>query len=278
MADEAFLSRSYDAFAEVEEEYKELLDQSLSPRGPSMLYEVAAQLWLEPGADALDVGCGEGRHTLELAQRFGWKIRGLDPVQRHIDIARNDLADRAQAHPELEDAVSFDLGRTEALPVPDASMSLIWCRDVLVHVNALPTAFAEFRRALVPGGRALIYQMFCTDRIEPREAAWLLPTMGCVEQNMRPDYAEAAMRTAGLQIDECHVLGTEWGQYGEEHSGKGSRNLLHAARLLSDPDRYIQRFGDDNYQIALGDCLWHIYRLIGKLSDRVYVLSRPTDS
>lgn len=27
----------------------------------------------------------------------------------------------------------------------------------------------------------------------------------------------------------------------------------------------------------LGDCLWHIYRMIGKLSGRVYMLSAPDD-
>jgi len=118
-----------------------------------------------------------------------------------------------------------------------------------------------------------VYQMFTTDRLEPREAAWLLPTMGCVPANMRPEYTEAAIRAAGLQIDSCVVLGTEWGEYGQERTGKGGRKLLHFARLLRDPDRYVQQYGPENYDIALGDCLWHIYRLIGKLSDRVYLLS-----
>jgi hypothetical protein len=28
----------------------------------------------------------------------------------------------------------------------------------------------------------------------------------------------------------------------------------------------ISQFGRDNYDIMLGDCLWHVYRLIGKLT------------
>jgi SAM-dependent methyltransferase len=275
MADEAFLSRSYDAFAVVEEEFKATLDRSLDPRGPDLFYEVAGGLGLAPGASALDVGCGEGRHSLGLAQRFGWRVRGVDPVRRHIDLAEEDLAGRVQGDPALADAVSFALGTAEALPSPAAATDLIWCRDVLVHVDDLAAVFAEFRRVLVPGGRVLVYQMFCTDRMEPNEAAWLLPTMGCVPANMDPENAETAMRQAGLRIDQRIVLGTEWGQWGQEHSGKGGRNLLHAARLLHDPDRYISRFSRDNYDIALGDCLWHVYRLIGKLSDRIYLLSKP---
>lgn len=37
----------------------------------------------------------------------------------------------------------------------------------------------------------------------------------------------------------------------------------------------MTRFGKQNYDIKLGDCLWHIYRMIGKLSSRVYLLSAP---
>lgn len=37
---------------------------------------------------ALDVGCGTGKHTLELAER-GWKAVGIDNVQRALGKARN---------------------------------------------------------------------------------------------------------------------------------------------------------------------------------------------
>jgi hypothetical protein len=73
------------------------------------------------------------------------------------------------------------------------------------------------------------------------------------------------------------VLGSEWGEYYHEHVPERGRHLLHAARLRRDPERYIGRFGKQNYDIKLGDCLWHIYRMIGKLSSRVYLLSAPAD-
>ena len=63
---------------------------------------------------------------------------------------------------------------------------------------------------------------------------------------------------------------------GEYYHEQGrSRHLLHAARLLRDPGRYIDRFGRESYDIKLGDWLWHVYRMIGKLSSRICLLSAP---
>ena len=273
MVSNAFLSQSYDAFGRIEEQFNEDLDQTLSPRGPEMLYELVAELSLPSGAYVLDVGCGEGSHTIELAKRFHLNVRGVDPVPRHIEIATRSLAEEAATDRGLANTVVFELGTAEKLPVPAAAIDMVWCRDVLTHVDDLAAVYAEIRRVLKPGGHALVYQMSTTDRLEPREAAWLFPTMGCVPENMEPAYAEAAIGAAGLQIDRCLVLGSEWGEYAQERTGKGGRKLLRAARITRDPDRFIQEFGQANYDIALGDCLWHVYRLIGKLSDRVYLLS-----
>jgi hypothetical protein len=93
--------------------------------------------------------------------------------------------------------------------------------------------------------------------------------------SMRPENTEAAIDAAGLRVDRCVVLSTQWGEHAQEHARHPGRHLLHAARLIRDPDRYITRFGQANYDIKLGDCLWHVYRMIGKLSSRVYLLSAP---
>jgi ubiquinone/menaquinone biosynthesis C-methylase UbiE len=276
MASSPALSLSqHDSFELIEEELNDALDQSLHPRGPDMLYDLVGELGLGAGATALDVGCSEGRHTFELARRFGLRVLGVDPVERHIDTALRELGEQASSTVGLGNVVRFALGSAEALPAKDASTDLVWCRDVLCMVEDLEGAYGEFRRVLKPGGRALVYQMFATDSLEPREAAFLLPTMGCVPASMTPETTERAIRAAGLGIEQHIVLGPEWGEFGQEQTGKPARKLLHAGRLLRDRDRFVRHYGQENYDIALGDCLWHVYRLIGKLSDRVYVLSAP---
>jgi cyclopropane fatty-acyl-phospholipid synthase-like methyltransferase len=71
MSEEFELEKDYDAFERVEDSFLRALDVSLEPRGPDLLYDLVAGLSLRPGACVIDVGCGEGRHTLTLAERFG---------------------------------------------------------------------------------------------------------------------------------------------------------------------------------------------------------------
>jgi ubiquinone/menaquinone biosynthesis C-methylase UbiE len=275
MAADASAADDHGSYDMVEEQFQDAMDVSLNPAGPDMLYDLAAGLGLAAGAAALDVGCGVGRHTIRLAHRLGLTVRGVDPDPESLALARQTLESASQDHPDLRRLASFRPGTAQDLPAADGSIDLIWCRDVLCLVTQLGPAYAEFRRVLRPGGRAIIYQMFSTARLQPAEAAWLLPVMGCAEPSMRPEVTEAAINDAGLRVDQRIDVGSQWGEYGQEQSGEVGRDLLHAARLLRDPARYVGQFGQANYDIALGDCLWHIYRMIGKLSGRIYLLTAP---
>lgn len=152
------LEQAHGVFPQVEGESLAALEESLEKRGPGLLFDLVAGLGLVPGAAALDVGCGEGEHALTLASRFGFAVTGIDPVSRHIEAARAAAAGKG---------LVFECGRAEVIPVGAASMHLVWCRDVLVHVAELGRAYAEFRRVLRPGGRALVYQMFGSELLEP---------------------------------------------------------------------------------------------------------------
>lgn len=274
LADRSSFDWSYDVYPRIEERFLEALDDSLGPRGPEVLYEMVGRLGLPAGAAVADVGCGEGRHTVPLAQRFGFDVVGVDPVQRHLDLGNLALAAAAERDPWLRDRVRFASGSVEALPVEDASLDLVWFRDVLEHVEHLDRAFSEIRRVLRGGGRALVYSMFRGDGPPPADVEWLWRTFANAPDSQDPATVEAAMTGAGLRIEERIVLGSEWGEFAEEHAGAATRRLLHAARMLRGRARYVELFGEAAYDIMLCDCLWHVYRMLGKLQGRVYLLSK----
>jgi SAM-dependent methyltransferase len=270
---------SYDNYPRIEEAFQAALDESLNPRGPDVLYEIVGGLGLPEGASVLDLGCGEGRHSIALAERFGFSVRGVDPVPRHIELSNERLEEAAKGKPDLRQLVSFAPGFAEALPVEDASVDLIWCREVLVLVEELDLAFRECRRVLRPGGRMLIHDTFQADRLEPGDTnsfgadpERIEATFGAAGLGADAQRVEAAFGAAGFEVEDRIELSSEWGEFGQEQTGAAGRRLLHAARLLRDPERYIEQFGQAAYDIMLGDCFWHVYRMIGKLSGRAYLL------
>ncbi len=261
----------YDDYPRIEEAFGALADVSLDPRGPGMLLQIVRELDLPPDSVALDVGCGEGRHAVRLAMHFGFEVLGIDPVQRHLDLAREARRDEVE---EISSRLSFSRGTATDLPVADASVDLVWCRDVLAHVADLDRAYAEFARVLRPGGRAVIYQLVRTPLLTADEAHSLFPVMGVVPSSMEPSVTDAALVQSGLVVDADLDVGSEWGEHSEEESRSRSQVLLRVARLKREPDRYRAAFGDAAYDVMLGDSLWQVYPLLGKLSGRILVLTR----
>jgi hypothetical protein len=95
-------------------------------------------------------------------------------------------------------------GTAESLPVDDASVDLISCRDVLAAPHG---AYAEFQRVRRPGGRVLVYQMFATGPLHPAEAEPLFRALGVVAAGADPDRTDQAIADAGFTVDAMIELG-----------------------------------------------------------------------
>lgn len=91
-----------------------------------------------PGARVLDVGCGAGQTLISAAA--GRCATGVD-----VDLAALALGR------SLTGNVAFACATGEALPFPAASFDLVISRVALPYMH-VPTALAEFRRVLRPGG------------------------------------------------------------------------------------------------------------------------------
>lgn len=106
------------------------------------------------GDRVLDVGCGSGVVTREIARRVGSPglAVGLDPSPALLAAAR-ELAEKAG----FGDRMEFREGDARRLPIPDRSFDVVVCVTVLSHVPKGEAAIPEFVRVLRPGGRLGVF-------------------------------------------------------------------------------------------------------------------------
>lgn len=101
---------------------------------------------LHPGQDLLDVGCGPGTITVDLARIVApGKVLGLDIADPPLNEAR-DLAARAEV------AVDFAVGDVYELQLADNSVDVVHAHQMLQHLTDPVAALREMARVCRPGG------------------------------------------------------------------------------------------------------------------------------
>jgi 2-polyprenyl-6-hydroxyphenyl methylase/3-demethylubiquinone-9 3-methyltransferase len=106
------------------------------------------ELCLAPvGLRVLDIGCGGGLLAEEFA-RLGFRVVGVDPSEESLAAARTHAASQGLA-------IGYQCARGEALPFADDSFDVVYCCDVLEHVNDVGEVIAEIARVLKPRGTFL---------------------------------------------------------------------------------------------------------------------------
>ena len=109
-----------------------------------------------PQARVLEVGCGPGLLSIELARAHGLEVTGLDLDPAMVDRAR---ANAAGAEFHAGSPPTFVVGDVAALPFDDASFDLVVSTFSMHHWSDRPAGLREIARVLRPGGRALIWDL-----------------------------------------------------------------------------------------------------------------------
>lgn len=102
---------------------------------------------LKAGMRILDIGCGPGTITLDLAAIVApGTVIGLENVEAPL------LAARAEAAARSDTSTVFQLGDALKLPFDDASFDVVHAHQVLQHLTDPVTALREMYRVCKPGG------------------------------------------------------------------------------------------------------------------------------
>ncbi|HTC28124.1 class I SAM-dependent methyltransferase [Dyella sp.] len=104
---------------------------------------------LPQGGSLLDVGCGQGKSFRLLRDAFQpIRTLGLDADPHSIDLSRAEAA---------REGVNVELFTADCaqIPLPDASVDIVFCHQTFHHLVEQDRALAEFWRVLKPGGLLL---------------------------------------------------------------------------------------------------------------------------
>lgn len=127
---------------------------------------------LSPGLDLLDVGCGPGTITIDLARRVApGRVVGIDAAAKVVADADTERTRQGV------DNVSFTVGDCYALDADDASFDVVHAHQVLQHLTDPVRALREMWRVLRPGGtlgvRDSDYGSFAWSPRNPQLDRWL---------------------------------------------------------------------------------------------------------
>lgn len=148
----------------------------------------------------VDVGCGWGGSLRKLNERFRpERLVGFDIAPKMVDASVREAAGLRTAS---GGAVEVVRASSAALPLPEASVDLLFCHQTFHHLVDQDAAIAEFFRVLKPGGTLLFAES--TRRYIHSWIIRLLFRHPMDVQKTAPEYL-ALVRAAGFMVPDAQV-------------------------------------------------------------------------
>ncbi len=113
----------------------------------------------------LDIGCGPGGPTMELARISGGFVIGLDKHQPYLDVLEDKI--EKAGFSERMQAVN---GSLFAMDFPEESFDIIWSEGS-IYLIGFETGLKEWRRFIKPRGFCVVHEMTWLKPDPPREIA-----------------------------------------------------------------------------------------------------------
>lgn len=178
----------------------DVLSQSITEEEVDRFVEEAS---LRPTDHILDLCCGQGRHSLELARREFRHVQGIDQSEYLIDVAR----EMAQSE---EVDVSFDVGDARTLPYDSNAFDVVLLLGnsfgYFDDVSEDRTVLQEIRRVLRSEGRVLfdLTDGDCTRaHLDPHSWEWASDRhVVCRERELADDGQRLVARELVLSTEQ----------------------------------------------------------------------------
>jgi len=117
--------------------------------------EAAIEKWIWPGAQLLDIGCGDGASTLRFARRAKY-CHGVDFIERYVTIARDNAASLSVQNVDFAQGNVMDLRPTRSRSGLCDIVTTIRCLINLSNWENQQIALKEIAATIKPGGLYLL--------------------------------------------------------------------------------------------------------------------------
>jgi SAM-dependent methyltransferase len=200
---------------------------------------VAGELLGRGRGRALDIGCGEGTFTRDLAKLFR-EVGGVDVRASRIDDAL------AAAH-AAGAAVDFRVAGGEALPYDDASFDVVAFSNSLHHMTDIELALREAARVLAPGG--LLYVMEPVPSGNYYEATRLVNDETAVRTTAYRALLALVERGFAMLSEVMYRARRDFADFGEWKADQIDRDAKRAALFDAQPVEVRRRFEENAERI-----------------------------
>jgi ubiquinone/menaquinone biosynthesis C-methylase UbiE len=158
---------------------------------------------LTPGQRILDIGCGSGAQTIDLAQLTGAQIVAVD---NHAPFVSR-LAERA-TRLGLGERITAQVGDMNDLHFPDGSFDAIWSEGA-IFIIGFSEGLSAWRRLLVPGGYMVVSE-FCWFNDDPPDELKELFLDGGADVGSVEARRKAVARNGYRLLGDFVLPGTGW--------------------------------------------------------------------
>lgn len=189
----------------------------------------------------LDVGCGPGGPTMEIARLSGGSVTGLDNHQPYLDELRHKIGEAG-----VSDRVDTILGSMFDMDFPEHSFDIIWAEGS-IYIAGFDNGLRSWKRFLKQGGYMAVHEMTWLKPDPPAEIEdyWRqeYPGIRSVEENLE------AIERCGYRLIEHFPLPDD--AWWEEYYSPLAERLVELRKKYRDDSDALKVIEEEQREIDL---------------------------